>query len=823
MLSGARWECGCTPPGAVEGPAGLGAVERWWPARVPGTAAGALADAGSPDADYRDYDADDWWFRTSVVTGPGRWELEANGLATVGEVWIDGRRLLRGDNMFRRWSAEVDLDAGPHELVVRCQALEPLLALRRPRPRWKTYLVAHQNLRWFRTSLLGRVPGWASVPAPVGPWRPLTLRPVADVAPRLVHLAATCEGDGGVVDVELRLPAGSPLDSADAVVRVAGSCAVLGRQGDEDGVLLSGRVELHRVERWWPHTHGAQTLYEVVVELSGRELVLGRVGFRTVEVQRGDGGFGLLVNGVPIFCRGACWFPPDPVRPQQDPALTRSTLDLARRANCNMVRVPGTAVYEDATFLDRCDELGILVWHDAMLAFADPPDDAEFLDNLGAELSDAFATMAGRPSVVVICGSQEVEEVAAMTGLPAAKRVVDLIDKEIPRLVERLLPGVVYVTSNPTGGALPFQMDAGVCQYFGVGGYLRSLDDPRRAGVRFAAECLALATPPERSSVEHHWGGATPAGHDPAWKRGLHHDAGRSWDMEDVRDHYVRSLFGVDPLRLRYEDPERALDLGRATNAHLMESVFSEWRRPGSSCDGGLVLALRDLRPGAGWGLVDVGGQPKAPWYALRRIWAPLALLLTDEGLNGLHCHVLNDSGAPFAGTLRVELVAQGELYVDEGELPVDVAPRSGATLDAGSALEGFRDITYSYRFAPPAHDAVVLTLLDASREEVARAVHLNLGQDRPLEHDVGLSAQARPGRSGVAELQLSTRRLAQWVCIEAPGFVPGDSWFHLPPGRSRTVELWPSEDGAVGRCPRGVVRALNSANAGRIVPEDAG
>jgi beta-mannosidase len=40
---------------------------------------------------------------------------------------------------------------------------------------------------------------------------------------------------------------------------------------------------------------------------------VGRVGFRTVEVDRTDGAFRMAVNGVEVFCRGACWWPVDPV------------------------------------------------------------------------------------------------------------------------------------------------------------------------------------------------------------------------------------------------------------------------------------------------------------------------------------------------------------------------------------------------------------------------------------------------------------------------------------------------------------------------------
>lgn len=291
--------------------------------------------------------------------------------------------------------------------------------------------------------------------------------------------------------------------------------------------------------------------------------------------------------------------------------------------------------------------------------------------------------------------------------------------------------------------------------------------------------------------------------------------------MEDVRDHYVAELFGTDPRAERYRDAERALELGRAANARLMESVFAEWRRPGSSCDGGLVLALADLRPGAGWGLVDALGRPKSTWYALRRVLQPLALIAIDEGLNGLGLHVLNDGAGAWRGVLAVELVAQGSFVTERGEVALEVPARGSWSIGAEDVLGAWRDVTYAYRFAPPAHDAVVATLHDATRggdaaAPAAQSVFFPLGEARPLEADLGLSARAERVSEGRWRVVVRTERLAQWVTLRVPGFVAADSWFHLPPGAARTVELWDdpaSAPHATGRTPEGgEVHALNSA-----------
>lgn len=523
----------------------------------------------------------------------------------------------------------------------------------------------------------------------------------------------------------------------------------------------------------------------------------------------------MVVNGVDVFCRGACWWPVDGIGFHADDDELGETLDLVVAAGMNMVRIPGGSVYEDDRFWNQCDERGIMVWQDCMISYTDPPEDEAYEAAVVAELEEVFGALSGRPALAVVCGGQEIEEQAAMFGLARSTWSCPLTEKIIPGLAEKWLAGVAYVTSSPTGGDIPFQPDSGDCHYWGIGSYLRPTEDARLSGIRFMSEGMGFAIPPERQTVEEECGGAIRAGHDPEWKKAVHHDTGRSWDLEDVRDYYVKELFGTDPHLLRYLDPERALDMGRAATAELFSRTFSEWRRAGSACRGGLAVALRDLVPGAGWGLIDSLGRPKAPWFALRRVLAPVAMVVTDEGLNGLHLHLVNDTAVAVTGEVKVALVARGELRVEEVGCPVEIPARGQVTIDAGALFDGFRDVSYSHRFGPPAYDAVAAALYDNEGTVVSEIVHLLSGLDRPVEPEIGLTAVAGQGADGIWSLTVTTRRLAQWVVIEVPGFRPSDSWFHLAPGASRTVALHVVD--STGN-PSGQVRAFNAEATARIV-----
>ena len=133
----------------------------------------------------------------------------------------------------------------------------------------------------------------------------------------------------------------------------------------------------------------------------------------------------------------------------------------------------------------------------------------------------------------------------------------------LPEWSRSLAPNVPYLPSSPTGGTLPFHVDSGVAHYYGVGAYLRPPDDARRAHVRFAAECLAFANVPEQTTVDTLLPNGESQVHHPRGKARVPCDHGAGWDFDDVRDHYLETLYNVHPMRLRYAGMGRYLALSR--------------------------------------------------------------------------------------------------------------------------------------------------------------------------------------------------------------------------------------------------------------------
>jgi beta-mannosidase len=718
---------------------------------------------------------------------------------------------------------------GANDLVLRFRALDTLLAARRPRPRWRTPMIENQQLRWFRTTLLGRTPGWSPPAPPVGPWRSVRLvqREAVDVAD--VTLRSSLDGGSGLVEaacVTRRLGPGE----------VRGARLQLSGPGPASEVALSpeaaegpgatrwhGTVRVPDAELWWPHTHGAQPLYDARLRLDpgGAECVvdLGRVGFRTVALSTTDGGFGLSVNGVPVFCRGACWTPLDVASLTATPEAYREALLAVRDAGMNMIRVGGTMVYEADDFHDLCDELGIFVWQDFMFANMDYPDqDPAFLAAVEEESRQVLSRLQARPSLAVFCGNSEGEMQAAFWGAPRTLWSSALFTERLPALSESLCPDVPYWPSSASGGGFPNQVNTGTASYYGVGAYLRPLEDARRSEVRFASECLAFANVPGTDTLAEIAPGRMARVHDPLWKARVPRDLGAGWDFDDVRDHYLRALFGVDPPALRYGDHDRYLALSRIVTGEVMAAAFGEWRRSRSACRGALVWFLRDLWAGAGWGVLDASGRPKAAYDYLRRSLQPVAVFLSDEGLNGLALHVVNERPSPLVADLRLDFFRRGEKRVGGGSTAVSVPAHGALELAAAPLLEGFVDVTYAHRFGPPACDLAVATLLaagDAPPAVLGQAFHFPLGRPSTQEADIGLEARARPTSDGGWDLLVRTRRFAQAVAIDADEHLPSDNHFHLAPESERVLALR-----GPAKPPRGTATALNAERAATIAVE---
>ena len=152
-------------------------------------------------------------------------------------------------------------------------------------------------------------------------------------------------------------------------------------QHDLGFVLAAARL-------WQPWERGEPCLYELAVSLRAGEaahsqtndpalldVFTTRFGVRKIERQRTDRGhpWRMVVNGHPLFLRGANWVPVDAYGSGQAPPLRSSA--APRPAGRGQLPALGGGGREKRAFYDLCDELGLLVWQEFPIA-------GVFLDHL---------------------------------------------------------------------------------------------------------------------------------------------------------------------------------------------------------------------------------------------------------------------------------------------------------------------------------------------------------------------------------------------------------------------------------------------------------
>jgi beta-mannosidase len=190
-------------------------------------------------------------------------------------------------------------------------------------------------------------------------------------------------------------------------------------------------------------------------------------------------------------------------------------------------------------------------------------------------------------------------------------------------------------------------------------------------------------------------------------------------------------------------------------------------------------------------------------------------VFFSDEGLNGLSLHVINERAEPLAARLQLTLHrdAHGSV-VAAHEQSLALAPRAQQELQVSALLPWFIDTTYAYRFGPAPHDLVTARLSDGAGNVVADAFYFPHGLPNAADADPGLTCEARRDADGTPVLTLRAERFAQSVFIDVPGYLPEDNYLHLPPKASRLIRLRGS---AGAGTPSGRITALNTRRDAKV------
>ena len=684
------------------------APTEWRPATVPGDVhLDLLANKLIPDPFYRDNEAKlqwiqdaDWEYRTTVTATPallsrGHVDLVFDGLDAYAEVSMNGHAVLTADNMFRGWRVDAKpyLKAGANELVVVFPSPIKVAERIALTDKWRGQTPAPDKT-YLRKAAYEYGWDWGPIFVTSGIWREVRLEAWDDarIADLYIHQREITPALARV-DAQVDVFAAK---AGKATVAMTYDNAGKSREAKVQTTLVPGinhvvlPVEIADPALWYPAGYGAQPLstWSAKLSVDGHEedSANTRAGLRSVVLRRDKDQWGrsfeFVVNGVPIFAKGADVIPFDSFPSRVTTAQYRRILESARDANMNMIRHWGGGYYETDEFYQICDELGIMVWQDFMFGNDWQPGAYSFREQVAREAEYQVTRLRNHPSIVLWCGNNETEESLVWEKNKLAKSLdakgqiriwqdyLLLFSSTLPRIVERLNPETPYWPSSPSAD---YEDDLGPDKASGdqhdwsVWHGRVPFTEYEKHHFRFISE-YGFQSFPEMRTIE--------AFTEPADRTGIFTPVMLAHQKNNEGNSIIH-----DYLLKDYTEPKdfpSFLYVSQVLQAEGIKIGAEHMRRERPRTMGSIFWQLNDCWPVASWSSIDYYGRWKALQYYARRFYAPV--LVSPHLEDGqLAVYIVSDKTAQQSAQLRTRLMKFDGTVVTEKQQTVQITPLSSA------------------------------------------------------------------------------------------------------------------------------------------------
>lgn len=800
-------------------------TDRWYSADVPGTVHTDLMKnnlipdpfVGFNEDSVQWVEDEDWVYKTSFRINRGdmdynRHELVFKGLDTYADVYLNGEKIISADNMFIAWEKEVSdlLKEGENDLEIHFYS-----AVRKGlgKARKLDYLLIATNEQApdsLKTNVFTRKApfhfGWDWGPRLVtcGIWRPVYLRSWNHAVIRDVYLIQNeFSPDRSVytarVEVEVEKEGKYQLQ----VKNPGQGNLVRLREILETGMnTVSLTLTFDKPELWWTNGLGDARLYELNFLLSENNTIIDsmteQLGIRKIElVQEKDKkgrSFKFVLNGVPVFMKGANYIPGDILIPRVSKEKYKRVIDDAVKANMNMLRVWGGAIYENDIFYDLCDQNGILVWQDFMFACAMQPGDSAHLDNIRKEAEYNVKRLRNHPSMALWCGNNE--NLIAWYNWNWQDRYTkeqneyhwqtykNIFYKILPDAVKKYDPQKSYWPSSPQsfGDGLPDRKSGDEHDWtiwFGE----KDFSSYRENVPRFVSEYGLQSFPPVKTLK-------------------TFADEKDLTIFSDLLDHRQRSNmdwvepgFNGNDMILRYlkkyfpdpEDFREMIYFSQLSHQLSMKEAIEAHRTAMPWCMGSLYWQINDCWPTVSWASVDYYGNWKASHYQAKRSFEKM--IITEEMI---------------ANRIRLHLVSD---FLEDRELSLQLNWIDNSGNYTGKSVS--KEIVVKANTSTFAYEQVL------SRKEIDNLANVNLvarlfeGNDlisekiisfvRPLDENLESAVinTEISRRSDAYIIDLETDVPTKFVKLEFEGYKGwfDDNFFHMSPDNPKRVRFYTAED----------------------------
>lgn len=590
-------------------------------------------------------------------------ELVLRGLDTYADVYVNDVLILKADNMFRTWQADIKKALKEKDNLLSIRFTSPISVEKTKVAQSPVDYPDVYNTTRVYTRKAQYHYGWDWGPRYVScglasaellVWSKALIR---DTYIKQVKV----EADSAILEGQLQIEATQKTE-AEVKLSVNGNTFTQKATLEAGNNLLKINAHILKPKLWWSHDLGAQFLYDVDIEFHTEgggqsEKIKKRIGIRTIELVTDEADekgkrFYFKLNGKPVFIKGANYIPQSLFLEKVKHEDNLHIIESALKANMNMLRIWGGGIYESNDFFQLCDEKGLLVWQDFMYACAMYPGDKAFLDNAQAEAVEQVKRLRNHPSLALWCGNNEINEAWHNWGWqprfnPDQKDIIwtayqKLFMKILPDAVKEYSNSTSYWESSPSFGRYNNKSyTEGDNHDWFVWHDEKPFEHYEQRVPRFMSE-YGFQSFPEWRTIETF---TLPE------ERELTSEVMLLHQKHPKGNQLIKKYMEYD-----YQMPKNFKDftyLSQLLQAHGIGKAVEAHRRAKPYCMGTLYWQLNDVWQAASWSSMDNFGRWKALQYKAQEVYQNVLISPVVEK-DFLRVHVVNDS-THFKADLRVQ------------------------------------------------------------------------------------------------------------------------------------------------------------------------
>ena len=574
-------------------------------------------------------------------------ELKLSGIDTICDIIVNGNIIDSVKNMHREYVYNVKNYVVKGKNIVRLEFSSPVEYFKKMNNKHYLYTngdtiagAAHLRKAFYMSGW-----DWGPCLPDMGIWRPVVIE--AYDGDKILDVYVKQNHKNNKVNLDIEVETAHAKDY-DLYAEIDGQEILL-----KDG---KGKVEIENPKLWWVRGYGEQFLYPLTVKMvKDSEIVdikTQRIGLRTLTVStmpdETGSEFCFVLNGVKIFSMGANYIPQDNLLSRINPNRTKKLIESAIDANFNTLRIWGGGYYPEDEFYHLCDEYGIMVWQDFMVACCNVWLTENMKNEFYEEAVYNVKRFRNHASLAILCGNNEMEEAVVNWGIGNSQLVredyIELYERMLPEICQKYAPETFYWPASPSSGG---GFDDPTCETRGDVHFWKvwhggvPFTEYRKHNFRFCSE-YGFESYPSVKTIKSFCEEKDMNCFSRVMENHQKCQGGNKKILMYLADNYLYpSSF------------ENLVYASQMLQADAIKYGVEHFRRCRPYCMGSIYWQFNDCWPVASWSSIDYFGRYKALHYAAKKFYAPVAMGLFRVK-NKLTVNISNETMNTFEGEVRI-------------------------------------------------------------------------------------------------------------------------------------------------------------------------